>query len=304
MDNSIERFSNGFNRVSKLLSYIHSHLHLTLGLDELAQQSCWSRWQLQRVFQAETGLSVATYVRELKLSSAAEQLLDSSERVIDIALSLGFSSEISFSRSFKQKFGVSPRAYRKLGLRTGLRKPIANPAERNAALDASFVEVRVESKPAFLLKGVHGEIHGLFSLTPDFQHKVPMLWRELESRVVNSSSVRLPTIGVIDVTHSHFDGSNIQYWAGVELGTEPIYPQLPSLVSSQLDTLSVPSQTYAVLKHRGPVIELPKSLEWFMIHWLPNSSYRGVDGFELECYPAEYNPLSPDAVMEYWVPIA
>jgi AraC family transcriptional regulator len=164
--------------------------------------------------------------------------------------------------------------------------------------------VRVESKQAFLLKGVHGEIHGLFSLTPDFQHKVPMLWRELESRVVNRSSVRLPTIGVIDVTHSHFDGSNIQYWAGVELGAEPIYPQLPSLVSSQLDTLSVPSQTYAVLKHRGPVVELPKSLEWFMIHWLPNSSYRGVDGFELECYPAEYNPLSSDAVMEYWVPIA
>lgn len=304
MDNGTERFSNGFNRVSKLLSYIHCHLHLSLGLDELAQQSCWSRWQLQRVFQAETGLSVASYVRELKLSSAAEQLLDSSQRVIDIALSLGFSSEISFSRSFKQKFGVSPRAYRKSGLRTGLRKPIANPAERNSDLDASFVEVRVESKQSFLLKGVHGEIHGLFSLTPDFQHKVPMLWRELESRVANSSSVSLPTIGVVDVTHGQFDGSNIHYWAGVELGVDPVYPQLPSLVSEHLETLSVPSQTYAVLKHRGPVVELPRSLEWFMLHWLPSSGYRGVDRFELECYPAGYDPVSLEAVMEYWVPIA
>lgn len=304
MDNSIERFSNGFNRVSKLLSYIHSHLHLPLGLDELAQQSCWSRWQLQRVFQAETGLSVASYVRELKLSSAAEQLLDTSERVIDIGLSLGFSSEISFSRSFKQKFGMSPRAYRKLGLRTGLRKPIENPAERNCALVASFVEVRVESKSGFLLKGIHDEIHGLFSITPDFQQKVPQLWRKLEEAVASSTSERLPAMGVIDVTHSHFDGSNIHYWAGVELGEMPLYPQLPSLISDQLDTLSVPSQTYAVIKHKGPVANLPKTLEWFVIHWLPNSGYRGVDGFELECYPAQYDHLSDEAEMEYWVPIA
>lgn len=304
MDTSSDQLSNGFNRISKLLTYIHSHLHLPLGLDELAQQSCWSRWQLQRVFQAETGLSVASYVRELKLSHAAEQLLDTSERVIDIGLSLGFSSEISFSRSFKQQFGISPRAYRKSGLRTGLRKPIANPADRHCALIASFIEVRVESKNAFLLKGLQDQIHGLFSPTPDFQYKVPQLWRRLETVVAPQCRESLAVMGVIDVTHSYFDGSNIHYWAGVELNEAPLYPQLPSLISQQLETLSVPGQTYAVIKHRGPVSHLPKTLEWFVLHWLPNSAYRGVDGFELECYPAQYNPAAHDAVMEYWVPIA
>ncbi len=105
--------SISFERICKLLDYIHNHLDQPLTLDELAQQSCWSRWQLQRVFQSKTGLTVANYVRELKLSTAAETLLADSSRVIDIAVSLGFNSEISFSRAFKQHFGVSPRDYRK-----------------------------------------------------------------------------------------------------------------------------------------------------------------------------------------------
>ena len=95
-----------FERISRVLAYIHANLSSTLSLEDIAKQSCWSRWQLQRVFQAETGLTVANYVRELKLSQAAEELLDSKERVIDIALGLGFNSEISFSRSFKQMFGA------------------------------------------------------------------------------------------------------------------------------------------------------------------------------------------------------
>ncbi len=44
------RPSSSFNRICKLLDYIHAHLDQPLSLDDLAQQSCWSRWQLQRVF--------------------------------------------------------------------------------------------------------------------------------------------------------------------------------------------------------------------------------------------------------------
>ncbi|CAK2423310.1 Helix-turn-helix protein [Vibrio crassostreae] len=96
-----------FDRISRVLAYIHANLSSALSLEDIAKQSCWSRWQLQRVFQAETGLTVANYVRELKLSQAAEELLDSKERVIDIALELGFNSShkksLSFGRAWNMK---------------------------------------------------------------------------------------------------------------------------------------------------------------------------------------------------------
>lgn len=260
---------------------------------------------MQRVFQAETGLTVANYVRELKLSQAAEELLDSKERVIDIALGLGFNSEISFSRSFKQMFGASPSQYRKAGKRVGLRKPIqvseTVSAEEKGAL--SFVNVRIDEREPFLVKGITSEISGLFSLTQDFAQKVPQLWSRLEGEVTLPDENAFQFIGVVDLTQSSFDGTNIRYWAGVELKDEISIPQLPSIISDKLEVLSVPKQTYAVVKHCGPIENLRYTLSWFVLNWLPKSGYRGVDGYELEVYPSAYKSNAADAVMEYWVPI-
>ena len=294
-----------FSRISRVLTYIHSNLSSSLSLEDIATQSCWSRWQLQRVFQAETGLTVANYVRELKLSQAAEHLLDGKERVIDIALGLGFNSEISFSRSFKQMFGSSPSQYRKAGKRVGLRKPIqvsetASTSEKGAL---SFVEVRIDERESFLVKGITSEISGLFSLTQDFAQKVPQLWSRLEGEVEIPDDNVLQFIGVVDLTQSCFDGTNIHYWAGVELQEGISIPQLPSIISERLEVLTVPKQTYAVVKHCGPIENLRHTLSWFVLNWMPSSGYRGVDGYELEVYPFAYQTHASDAEMEYWVPI-
>ncbi|WP_325892405.1 AraC family transcriptional regulator [Grimontia sp. NTOU-MAR1] len=299
-----ERSVSTFNRISKVLSFIHNNLDATLSLEEIAEQSCWSRWQLQRVFQSETGLTVAHYVRELKLSVAAEMLLDTEQRVIDIALSLGFNSEIAFSRAFKQLFGQSPSVYRKQSQRIGLKKPIeVSEIHYPGKNTYSFVEVRIDTKDTFLLKGVRGEINGLFSLAPNFAEVVPQLWASLEAE---TSGIHQPVgqlLGVVDITKANFDGSQIQYWAGVELDPHIPIPELPSLISERLEALTVPKQTYAAVRHKGPIERLPHTLEWFILHWLPNSGYRGMDGYELEVYPSNYEPLSPHADMEYWVPI-
>ena len=77
---------------------------------------------------------MAHYVRELKLSQAAEALLSGRQRVLDLALCYGFGSEVSFSRAFKQQFGCSPLAYRKRGLRLGLRTPWCGLPCRNPCL--------------------------------------------------------------------------------------------------------------------------------------------------------------------------
>ncbi|MEZ8615470.1 AraC family transcriptional regulator [Vibrio splendidus] len=294
-----------FSRISRVLTYIHSNLSSSLSLEDIATQSCWSRWQLQRVFQAETGLTVANYVRELKLSQAAEHLLDGKERVIDIALGLGFNSEISFSRSFKQMFGSSPSQYRKAGKRVGLRKPIqvsetASTSEKGAL---SFVEVRIDERESFLVKGMTSEISGLFSITQDFAQKVPQLWSRLEGEVEIPDDNVLQFIGVVDLTQSCFDGTNIHYWAGVELQEGISIPQLPSIISERLEVLTVPKQTYAVVKHCGPIENLRHTLSWFVLNWMPSSGYRGVDGYELEVYPFAYQAHASDAEMEYWVPI-
>lgn len=93
------------NRIEKVLDYIHNNLSVPITVSDLAEKSCWSRWQFQRVFSQATGLSVAQYIRELRLSVAAESLISTKNRHLDIALESGFDSEISFSLSNIGFFG-------------------------------------------------------------------------------------------------------------------------------------------------------------------------------------------------------
>jgi AraC-like DNA-binding protein len=97
-----QHIATRFNRIERVLAYIHANLDQPLNVADLAALSCWSRWQLQRVFSEQTGLNVAHYVRELKLGQAAQQLVMGQSRVIDIALMYGFGSEASFSRALPE----------------------------------------------------------------------------------------------------------------------------------------------------------------------------------------------------------
>ncbi|WP_439827188.1 helix-turn-helix domain-containing protein [Aeromonas enteropelogenes] len=279
-----------FTRIERVLDYIHSHLDEPLSLEQLAEQSCWSRWQLQRMFLHETGLTVASYVRELKLSLAAEALLSGRQRVLDLALCYGFGSEVSFSRAFKQQFGCSPLAYRKRGLRQGLRTPLVR-AAMAVASPPKLVQLRIESKPGFTLHGSRGQISGLFAEAPDFQQTVPAIWRALCDTGALDRAREL--IGVVDVSAA---GAILPYWACVAEEGDEAPPGLASL--------TIPTQTYAVFTHVGPISQLGESLNWFILHWLPSSSYRGLDGFELERYGVGFDGQQPDASMEYWLPIS
>ncbi|MEF1312114.1 AraC family transcriptional regulator [Vibrio mytili] len=290
--------TNAINRIQKLLDYIHHNLESPLSVDEISQKSCWSRWQLQRVFQQHTGMTVASYVRALKLSLAAEKLIHSRERSLDIAIDVGFTSEIAFSRAFKQMFSISPREYRKRQQLTGLRQPLsAKRSSTSSHRSGQFIEVKVETKPSFHLAGIHQPIRGLLSPTPDFHQKVPSIWNTLVSKGIDAPH---SSLGVIDVVNSNYNAGLLEYWAGFELSEGANNDQLGKL---HLDTLVVPHQTYAVITHVGKVSELANTLTWFILEWLPNSNYRGVDGYELEVYPSNYKLNDDCAKMHYWLPI-
>ncbi|WP_120512357.1 AraC family transcriptional regulator [Photobacterium salinisoli] len=287
-----------FTRIQRVLDYIHTHLDQPLSVVELAEQSCWSRWQLQRVFNSETGLTLAQYVRELKLSRAAEQLLSSNERILDIALACGFNSEISFIRAFRQMFGCSPGSYKKRGLLTGLRTPLQStrPVTLAPEISQRLLQIRLERRPAFQLSGVSGPIRGLFADDPDYPETVPAIWHQFHQQFTGTDT--LSQIGVIDTQNQ--PGDALIYWAGIPV--EQTVDADP-LITAQAQRLSVPEQLYAVIPYSGPIHQLDKVLHWFIAAWLPESGYKGIDGYELEIYPPQFDVTNPAQRMEYWLPV-
>ncbi|GLQ75318.1 AraC family transcriptional regulator [Vibrio penaeicida] len=286
------------NRIEKLLSYIHSNVDLPLTLEDLSKQSCWSRWQLQRVFHSKTGLNVAQYVREIKLSLAAEQILTSHDRMVDISVAFGFNSEISFSRAFKQYFGLSPRAYRQQGNRNRIKIPLVRPSASAPRFqpDTDYFQIRIEHRAASTLYGIREPIKGLFAQIPNFKQKVPQIWEELHSKCKEVRGLS-PQLGVIDATHSVMGEEGLEYWSGLNA------EQLSERTKAKLSSLDIPEHDYAVLPVHGPIEKLADLVEWFILFWLPDSGYQGVDGYEIEVYDHRFNATSDTSYMEYWFPV-
>jgi AraC-like DNA-binding protein len=79
----------------------------------IAQELGVSARYLQRVF-AEAGTTPARFLLARRLDAAAARLREAATpcRITDVALECGFSDLSYFSRAFRQRFGISARAYR------------------------------------------------------------------------------------------------------------------------------------------------------------------------------------------------
>lgn len=299
MSNSPEKAVNlgPISRLQKALEFIEQHLDQPLSVDSLAEHSCWSRWQFQRVFVQHTGQTVAQYVRGRRLSHAAKQLLTSKQRQLDIALACGFESEISFNRSFRKEFGCPPGEYRKRGNFRDIRQPLAlsRPDRLRPELPPKLLQVKIETRPASRLYGVCDQFNGLFSKQPNYETKIPNIWVQLACRVSLSHLRRYDHIGVIDL-NSQSGPEGINYWACLENPHQAL--------ADKLQNIDIPEQQYAVIPYTGHVKDFDKTLEWFLCYWLPESGYRGCNGFDLELYGRDFDPSSDSAYMEYWVPIS
>jgi AraC-like DNA-binding protein len=99
-----------------------------LTVSELCRHFQISRATLYRLFEADGGL--AHYVREQRLNLAFRQLLSPAaqdSRLIDLAVGMRFSSDSTFIRAFRRKFGLTPGELRELA-DTWLRETGAVPA--------------------------------------------------------------------------------------------------------------------------------------------------------------------------------
>jgi len=94
-------------RVLDWMRYIDRHLSEDLDMDALAEQFYISKYHMMRLFRAETGFTIHTYLMQRRLL-AARQLIEKGMRATEACYRCGFRSYSSFTRAYNKHFGSTP----------------------------------------------------------------------------------------------------------------------------------------------------------------------------------------------------
>ncbi len=109
---------NYCDRINAVKQYIDEHIDESLNRQVLAQTAGFSVPHFHRIFAAETGESIASYVRRVRLERAGRKLRVGAIDITEVALAAGYDTHAAFGKAFKQQFGLSPSEFRQLDCRT------------------------------------------------------------------------------------------------------------------------------------------------------------------------------------------
>ncbi|MEK3704024.1 AraC family transcriptional regulator [Paenibacillus sp. FSL R7-0198] len=283
--------------LSQSIDYVEQHLHLPIEIEDIARSAMSSKYHFQRMFHAVTGVTVTQYVRNRRLTLAAQELAGTDCRVIDVALKYGYDSPAAFTKAFRRMHGVTPLAAKKMNVklkafpRISFQIQIKGETEMNYRI-VEEMESTVFGKNVTIHKDAYEEI-------PVF---VEVIWRNGIHDQINELVGR-PAGSLLYGYHFDFDEDGSKcYLLGAEL---PEGKQVPD----EFTVLNVPSQTYAVFDSRETIpndVEIGLGIQniWKRIYteWFPSVSFEQVEGPCIEKY-YWVDDTHKDSICEVWIPV-
>lgn len=99
-------------KLIQVISVMEQHMEEPLAPDRLAQEIGVTRRQLERLFCASLKDSPTHFYLQLRLGRARELLQQTDMSITSICVACGFESPSHFSRTYRARFGTSPRSDR------------------------------------------------------------------------------------------------------------------------------------------------------------------------------------------------
>ena len=103
------------SKMRRLIDFIEENLDGDLTLEAMAAEVAMSPLYLPRSFKATFGQSPHQYVIRRRIERAKGLLSNGNSPIVDVALSVGFTSQSHLSNWFVRLVGISPAAFRRQG---------------------------------------------------------------------------------------------------------------------------------------------------------------------------------------------
>lgn len=284
------------SRMTKALEYLEEHLQDEINLNEVARIACSSPFHFQRMFHVLTDVTVGEYVRRRRLTLAAQELVTTKEKIIEIAFKYGYDSPESFTRAFHRLHGLSPSAAREPGTNLKMYPRMSFHITLKGDQDMDY---KIVDKPAFKVMG-----KGISASSKDGAHlkRLPDFWREcnqsgftaqLEKMADKNSVTGECKLGIC--MESKPESMEFMYFIGVE--------NTKDVIQEGFTVKEIPAATWAIFETTGP---MPKAMQdlnkRIYSEWFPSTGYERAGDQDMEVYPPGRND-DDNYRSEVWIPI-
>lgn len=134
--------------IQKAIDYVEAHITEPIDYEEAAKRAYSSSFHFQRVFSILCGFTLGEYIRWRRLSLAGSELLQSNEKIIDLAMKYGYDTPESFSRAFTRFHGIAPSQAKN---NSAVLKSFSRLSVKLILNGGNTMDYRIETKEAFKL---------------------------------------------------------------------------------------------------------------------------------------------------------
>ena len=100
--------------IEKMIEFMNAHIDEPIGITEIVDSIGISVSLASSIFKKEMNETIYGYFTDLRMKRAAELLVNTDEKVSDIAIKVGYQHENSFIRAFRKCNNITPGKYREI----------------------------------------------------------------------------------------------------------------------------------------------------------------------------------------------
>jgi AraC family transcriptional regulator len=259
-------------RINRAIDHIIQHLDKPLHLEAIADVAYFSPFHFHRIFRALVGETLAQFIKRLRLEKALKMISHHPRQSLtEISLACGFTSSSDFSRSFKHRYGVPPRAFDVNVFRTERRK------ELEALVESSGAVVKLEKLPSGENPdGFHVELCELPARCVAYMRVLDPYRPDIVTKVVMRFLEWAEARGLADGQWLGYmwDDPEIVALKDCRYDVGLVVPDQPRFEpEGEIGRFDFPPMLVAQVEMRGPIDMEMRLLEWFYRTWLPTSGY-------------------------------
>lgn len=283
--------------IQRAIDYIESHLTDEIDFEEAAREAYSSSFHFQRVFSILCGFTLGEYVRMRRLSMAASDIVNTDEKVIEIAMKYGYDSPESFTRAFTRFHGVSPSEAK----RGAMVKSFSRLSVKLTLTGGTTMDYRIEKVKDFKIICKKKQVTKPENATATAD--ISAFWDECgKDGSITKICGYLPKEprfkGLLGICFSFDTEANkFPYGIGVEYDGRPIS-------DDSLEVVDIPESTFVVFECRGKMPEcFSDTYKKIVTEFFPqNPRYEYGQGVELEVYPSD-DMDNPNYYCEIWIAV-